>query len=371
MLTLCHSSATVAGWRRALVAGTVVAMAAFGGWVPVSASAQAPPPLTETFRYVGPVAQSIVVPAGVGVAEVRVVGGEGGGAHAYMYITGGDGAQVSGNISVTPGQSLTLKVAGYGGTADGDRSPGAGGWGATGYGGRGGGSSSGDGGGGGGASSIEIDGQTIVIAGGGGGAGGVGFNRVVNIGGPGGSSGTTVDPGHKGGGPGAGQGGSGAGNGVPPGGGGGNGSNLGGAGGGGGAGFTGGAGGAGGGTGGGGGGGGGAGSSDFTSRLAAGSVVRGTTDDGNGLIAITWALGVVGMASTPSNAGYWEATTDGGVFAFGDAAYEGSLPGDGVSVSDIVGIVPSPSGHGYLLVGSDGGVFSFGDATYDGGANDG
>jgi hypothetical protein len=58
--------------------------------------------------------------------------------------------------------------------------------------------------------------------------------------------------------------------------------------------------------------------------------------------------------------------SDGGIFAFGSASYEGSLPGDGVHVKNIVGIAPAPSGNGYWLVGSDGGIFAFGSASYEG-----
>jgi hypothetical protein len=33
---------------------------------------------------------------------------------------------------------------------------------------------------------------------------------------------------------------------------------------------------------------------------------------------------VVGMAATPDGGGYWLVASDGGVFAFGDATFEGS-----------------------------------------------
>jgi hypothetical protein len=59
---------------------------------------------------------------------------------------------------------------------------------------------------------------------------------------------------------------------------------------------------------------------------------------------------------------------DGGVFAFGDAGYIGSLPALGVSVDDIVGIAPSADAGGYLLAGATGGVFAFGDADFAGSA---
>jgi hypothetical protein len=245
------------------------------------------------FSYIGPVAQTAIVPPGAGAVDVRVTGGRGGGTwpyedHSGAYVTGGDGAQVSGQIAVSPGEIMTLRVAGFGGDADAEFQPGKGGWGATGYGGRGGSGSHGDGGGGGGATSIEIRGETVVIAGGGGAGGGRGFTVGVDAGGPGGSSGATVDPGHNGKGPGAGKGGGGAGHGEPAGGIGGKGSYTGGGGGGGGAGATGGSGGGGGGFGGGGGGGGGAGSSRYTSRLEAPSVVRAGLNDGNGLVFLTW-----------------------------------------------------------------------------------
>jgi hypothetical protein len=60
------------------------------------------------------------------------------------------------------------------------------------------------------------------------------------------------------------------------------------------------------------------------------------------------------------------AASDGGIFTFGDATYEGSLPGIGVRVSNIVGVVPSGDGNGYLLIANDGGVLAFGDATFNG-----
>ncbi len=69
---------------------------------------------------------------------------------------------------------------------------------------------------------------------------------------------------------------------------------------------------------------------------------------------------IVGIAETPDGKGYWMAGADGGVFTFGDAKYRGSLPALGVHVSDIVGIEAASSGAGYLLVGADGGVFAFG-----------
>jgi hypothetical protein len=289
-LMVIYARSHAAARRGVLVAGAAAAVAVWGAWAPALASARVPAaPLTETFTYVGTVAQMTTVPAGATFADVRVVGGKGGSTRSSNYhITGGDGAQVTGRIAVSAGQVLTLKVAGHGGDATGHGHPGAGGWGATGTGGRGGTSSYGDGAGGGGASSIEISGSTVALAGGGGGAGGDGGGTTFYTGGAGGSSGTTVDPGHNGTGAGHGNGGGGAANGVGAGGAGGNASWGAGGGGGGGAGQAGGGGGSGGGFGGGGGGGGGAGSSRYTAQLTGPSVVRGATGDGNGLIAVTW-----------------------------------------------------------------------------------
>ena len=74
----------------------------------------------------------------------------------------------------------------------------------------------------------------------------------------------------------------------------------------------------------------------------------------------------MGIVGTSTGHGYWIVGSDGGVFAFGDASFVGSLPGLGVHVSNVVGIVGTSTGHGYWMVGSDGGVFAFGDASFVG-----
>ena len=118
---------------------------------------------------------------------------------------------------------------------------------------------------------------------------------------------------------------------------------------------------------------------------------------------------IVGIVPTADGRGYWMVGSDGGVFAFGDAGFVGSLPGLGVqptpssasrptaaargtgwsgptagsspsatpatsarcprlgvSVDDIVGIAPTADANGYLLAGAHGGVFAFGDAIFAG-----
>ena len=77
------------------------------------------------------------------------------------------------------------------------------------------------------------------------------------------------------------------------------------------------------------------------------------------------AAPVVGMAPTPSGRGYWLVAADGGVFAFGDAQFYGSTGALRLS-KPVVGISPTPSGRGYRLVAADGGVFAFGDAQFYG-----
>jgi hypothetical protein len=72
-----------------------------------------------------------------------------------------------------------------------------------------------------------------------------------------------------------------------------------------------------------------------------------------------------GIASTPDGGGYWLVGIDGGVFAYGDAAYEGSMGGLAMN-APVAGIACTPDGHGYWLVSWDGGVFAFGDARFSG-----
>jgi hypothetical protein len=74
---------------------------------------------------------------------------------------------------------------------------------------------------------------------------------------------------------------------------------------------------------------------------------------------------IVGMASTPDGGGYWLVASDGGIFTFGDANFYGSMGGQPLN-KPIVGIASTPDGAGYWLVASDGGIFSYGDANFSG-----
>ena len=57
---------------------------------------------------------------------------------------------------------------------------------------------------------------------------------------------------------------------------------------------------------------------------------------------------IVGVVPTSDNKGYWMVGNDGGVFAFGDAGFVGSLPGLKVHVDNIVGVVPTSDSQGLL-----------------------
>jgi len=77
------------------------------------------------------------------------------------------------------------------------------------------------------------------------------------------------------------------------------------------------------------------------------------------------AMASVSMAASPSGRGYWLVASDGGIFAFGDAAFQGSTGAIRLN-SPVVGMQASSTGKGYWMVAGDGGVFAFGDAAFVG-----
>jgi hypothetical protein len=89
--------------------------------------------------------------------------------------------------------------------------------------------------------------------------------------------------------------------------------------------------------------------------------------DANFFGSMTGSLGsnrATAMADTPDGGGYWLLGRDGGVFAFGDAGYFGSLPGQGLqSDVPVTGISVAPDGRGYWLVAANGSVDNYGDAS--------
>ncbi|MBW3669554.1 MAG: 3D domain-containing protein [Actinobacteria bacterium] len=74
---------------------------------------------------------------------------------------------------------------------------------------------------------------------------------------------------------------------------------------------------------------------------------------------------VVGARTTDDNGGYWLVAADGGLFAFGNAPFHGSL-GSGTLQAPIVDMAPSRTGGGYWMAAADGGIFAFGDAPFRG-----
>ena len=77
------------------------------------------------------------------------------------------------------------------------------------------------------------------------------------------------------------------------------------------------------------------------------------------------AAPLVGMAATPSGAGYWQVARDGGIFSFGNAAFYGSTGATRLN-KPMLGMERTKSGNGYWLFAQDGGIFAFGDAQFFG-----
>ena len=81
------------------------------------------------------------------------------------------------------------------------------------------------------------------------------------------------------------------------------------------------------------------------------------------------APAVNGMSVLPMvaaiNRGYWTVASDGGLFAFGNAGFFGSMGGKPLN-KPVVGIASVANGQGYWEVATDGGLFAFGDAAFFG-----
>jgi hypothetical protein len=82
---------------------------------------------------------------------------------------------------------------------------------------------------------------------------------------------------------------------------------------------------------------------------------------------------IVGITDTPSATatpggnGYWLVASDGGIFNYGVAGFDGSAGGIHLN-KPIVGMASTATGSGYWLVASDGGIFNYGDAAFKGSA---
>jgi len=74
-----------------------------------------------------------------------------------------------------------------------------------------------------------------------------------------------------------------------------------------------------------------------------------------GTNAATPAAPIVGGAYTKTGAGYWLVGSDGGIFAFGDAGFHGSSPGNPAWIKPVVGIARDDRyQNGYIIVADDG-----------------
>jgi hypothetical protein len=144
----------------------------------------------HTFSYTGQT-ETYTVPAGVTQLNVTAVGGVGGDDVSFEHLP--NGAQVSGVLAVTPGEALTVGVAGDGG---GNLDHARGGWGLTNggdsYSGGAGAVAPGDDADGGGGATVVLDGSdhVVVVAGGGGGSGSGNDAQTGHAGGRGGYNGS-------------------------------------------------------------------------------------------------------------------------------------------------------------------------------------
>jgi len=73
---------------------------------------------------------------------------------------------------------------------------------------------------------------------------------------------------------------------------------------------------------------------------------------------------VEALVPVAAGSGYWLVAGDGGIFAFG-APFLGSMGGQRLN-QPVTGMVGSPTGGGYLMVAADGGIFAFGDMGFQG-----
>jgi Cu/Zn superoxide dismutase len=83
-----------------------------------------------------------------------------------------------------------------------------------------------------------------------------------------------------------------------------------------------------------------------------------------------YACGVIGGGATPMGSqggagGFWSVASDGGVFPRGDAGFFGSEGATSLN-KPIVGMAATPSRAGYVLAAADGGAFTHGDAAFAG-----
>ena len=69
------------------------------------------------------------------------------------------------------------------------------------------------------------------------------------------------------------------------------------------------------------------------------------------------------MEAAPSGQGYRLVASDGGIFTYGQAPFEGST-GALALVAPVVGMAADNVTNGYWMAAADGGIFTFGGAAY-------
>jgi len=171
---------------RCSMAGALTAAALGASWLPATTAGALPANCSQNVQTVtctyGSGTNTFIVPKGVATLHVAAVGGRGGASPStyegfYPGAPGGFGARVTGDVSVTPGESLFVVVGGNGGLATGGSNGGGGGVPDL-------------SGGGGGASDVRTSqsdfGSRLIVAAGGGGGGGNG--AFYGVGGTGGDA---------------------------------------------------------------------------------------------------------------------------------------------------------------------------------------
>ena len=73
------------------------------------------------------------------------------------------------------------------------------------------------------------------------------------------------------------------------------------------------------------------------------------------------------MIASTGGQGYWTVTSDGAVYAFGNAQYVGGPNRDKVLQPGVTAIgIAGHSNDGYWVEGSDGSIFAYGSAQFQG-----
>lgn len=178
----------IAAWRGRRPRPRYVAVAAIAALIPAWMLSSPGSRVVTSFEFTGS-PQEYVVPSGICRIRIDAVGAAGGGQGGTSGVPGA-GARATATLVVQPGETLRVRVGGWGGDAEGP-TPGAGGWNGGGAGGEALGGEDGRAGkagsGGGGATDVRRGGDglehRIIVAGGGSGGAGGGIGGPIGTGG--------------------------------------------------------------------------------------------------------------------------------------------------------------------------------------------